>query len=149
MDKDKDNIGLMHGFLAAVLVIVMVYAGDQIKTNPNDSASSWLMRAAAILSGAGIASLALSFAAATRSNFYLRQRELANKVAAGLYSYNGNDLQQIDRQTVRKIELAGQEFGRAASLQDHYHRANMGLTYFSLATVVVSPLLFGIGVYLL
>jgi hypothetical protein len=149
MDRDKDNIGLMHGFLAAVLVIVMVYAGEQVKTNPNDSASSWLMRAAAILSSVGIASLALSFGAATKSNTYSNDKDIANQIASGLYSEEGKELRKIKPPVVRKIEVSGQEFGRAASLQDHYHKINMRLTYFSLVTVVVSPLLFGIGVLLL
>jgi hypothetical protein len=149
MDKDKDNIGLMHGFLAAVLVIVMVYAGEQVKTNPKDTASSRLMQAAAVISGVGLASLALSFAAATKSNRYARQKDIAVKMALGLYSYKGDELQQIERPTVKKIELAGRDFGRAAALQDHFHKANISLTFFSLMTVIVSPLLFALGVYLL
>lgn len=128
----KENVGLLHGLLFAVLVIVMVYAGDQVKTH-DTGAASWLMRCAAIVSSIGIASLGLSFVPALRSNAHSDTKDRSEQIAERLYSYRGSELEYLHKETVRKIEYESRKAAYFAALQDVNDAWNKRLTHFSQA----------------
>lgn len=145
---DKKNIGLLHGLLFAVCVIVLVYSGEQVKTK-DTGISSWLMRYAALISSLGIASLAISFIPATNSNKYMEEIYRRDQTINGLYQYKGVDLLDISRDTVNSIEYGGRQVGYLSALQDINNYWNRGLTCFSLLSLILSVIFFGIGVFVL
>lgn len=145
---DKKNIGLLHGLLFAVFAVVLVYCGEQVRANTN-GAASWLMRASAITIALGVVSLTISFIPAVKSNKWAEERNKYEQNVSNLYSYNGNKVENFRKDTVEKVESGARYAGYFGALQNIYDRWNKRLTYLSVGLMVVSVILFSIGVCLL
>jgi hypothetical protein len=141
---DRKNVGLLHGFLGAVLVILLVYAGEQVKTTKTGTAS-WLMRCAAAVSSIGVASLGFSFFPAAKSNENDDARRSALEKVEYLRSCKGNEQEYIPNKDFM-IEEGLQDVGYRAAFQDMNNQWNQKLTGYSLGSLIVSSILFGVGV---
>ena len=144
----KKNIGLLHGFLFAICVIVMVYSGDQVKSN-TIGISSHLMKCSALISSFGIISLGFSFFPASKSQINQKLNEEMQQNVLDLYKYKEDIIYEMEIRTVQKIEVLARCIGYNCASQDYNNKWNWRFTYFSLFSVMISSLLFGVGIFLL
>lgn len=116
---DKDNSNLLHTLIGALAVILMVYAGEQIKVCKE---SCYIMKISTITSAASLVLIILSLWFAKKSMYH---KDVASCV---------------NEEEIRGYQLA---------LQDVYNSCNWWITYSSLFFLVIAIVLFCIGVCLL
>lgn len=145
---DKKNVGYLHALIFTISAVVLVYAGDQVKSGKT-GLTSYLMRASAMLSSICIVSIIASFAPASASNKHDDKRGDYETDIAENYFHNGAELEYIHRNTVKEIEVASRQAGHHAVLQNTNDYWNRVLTYSSLSLLAISVIIFGIGIGLL
>jgi len=145
-----DNLDLFHAAFGAIAVVTMVYAavliGEHVKLTTNQSWSCWLFKGAVITDGIGIIAFCLSFLFGFKNEVRLDDRELLEKKKKDLFIYNGCVLEYIHKDTVDKISNIAVEEGYAAHLMDVHYKYTQLLNVISGLLLIVSIILFGLGV---
>ena len=138
------NTPLFHNFFFAVAIIVMVYAGEQVKVH-----GIYSMRLAALCAAIAICCMGISFIPASWSESYSDKRKVESNSLVGLYQYKEIQLNNINRETVLKIQRHATLEGYYGARQDAWHKIAYTLTILSLMFTLIASILFGIGVFAL
>ncbi len=137
---NKTNIGYLHSFVFAVAIVLLVGAGDPLKTQHKIEVI-WLMKASAFASTIGICLLAISFVPGSRNNMLDEQIDSCERVRDSLEFVDKDDLQNFE-ELARKLGMLLEE----QSVTDKHTRV---LNSLSLALIAISSVIFFTGLILL
>lgn len=142
-----NNLKLLHGMIFAISAIVLVYSGEQLQSSKTNEFHSYCMKMSSIFGSICITTMAISFLYGMKNEKYKNGRAREEQNMINKYYYEGNKLEQIDVKTVKEIEYLAKIIGVFSTLQDYQHIWNIRLTTISAISLVISVILFSIGVY--
>lgn len=140
----NENNNFLHGCAFAVLVIVLVYAGEQWRGLIQNGYIKYTLWAA----GCGIVSFVLSFMFGF-INFYYRN--IANNVNLDKWLiYQGHPVSRLELsvEDARKMQNDSSYYGWLACLAKEAHIGNLIFTSIGAVATAAAPILFLIGVIL-
>lgn len=146
---DKKNNDLLHAFIFAICVMILVYAGEQVKAVPasdRNSMYSWAFKSSAIFSGIAIISMFISFIPASKSKKYAEKASELDKKTCVLTE---DFIKEKDIEKISKINELNCHYGSFAVKQNICDMWNKVFTYLSAFTLIISVVAFIIGVCLL
>ena len=142
---EDNNTGLFHYFFFAIAAVVLVYAGEQVKCHPDPITICW-MKFAAVEAALSIVSMGVSFVPATLNEKYANKRKTAETVAEQWFSFEVKPLGVIDRKYVRLIQQQSIECGRYEALQNVHHKWTQLFNAVAWTLLLLSAIMFAIGV---
>lgn len=144
---DKKNINLLHGLFFAIFTIILVYCGEQIRNAPTGIPSLYI-RISSIFSTIGNVSLLISFWPARLSNYYKKHANELRKTIDNLYLFDGNNLNNLNIEAAKKIEVSAMWYGNNLTFQNIYDECNKILLRIAMISAILSVVFFTIGIYL-